>query len=252
MKETEIIEQIHHYLNGDLDNHAIELLWESFIVYPEYLDYLETEAELRSVLRESTDYILEDNQNSSIFNKWSLAIAAVLLITIGLQFFNHSVNNGTQNYSLDKISVNEMASMDVYRSSEDDINEFNIEFNRGFEAAITGRDDESLSIFEGLMETDLNANQATRAFLNIGILLYNKGEVADAADAFRNVLVINSDLPDYLLERAWWFLGNSLVKLEDYHAASEALQNVVDYDDYYKDPAQNLLTQINIELEKTN
>lgn len=252
MKETEIIEQIHHYLNGDLDNRAIELLWESFLENPEYLDYLETEAELRSLFRDNEEYALDVNQGSSGFKKWSYAIAAVVLLTVGLQFFNLSVKNGIQNYSLDKISVNEMASMDIYRSSESDINEINLEINRGFEAALTGRDDESLSIFEGLMETDLSANQATRVFLNMGILLYNKGEIADAADAFRNVLVIKADLPDYLLERAWWFLGNTLVKLEDYTAASGALQKVVDYDDFYKASAENLLDQLNMHLEKTD
>lgn len=249
MKEAEIIEQIHHYLNGDLDSHAIDLLWEKFLENPEYLDYLETEAELRNILRENDVFAHEDSLSKSGFKKWFYAIAAVVLLAAGLQFFNLSEKNGIENYSIEKISNHEMVSMDVYRSNESDSNEINTEINRGLEAALTGRDDESLSIFEGLMETDLNANQASRVFLNMGILLYNKGEVIDAADAFRNVLVINTDFPDYLLERTWWYLGNTLVKTGDYNAASEALQKVIDYDDFYKDSAENLLTQLNIHLE---
>jgi len=249
MKEAEIIEQIHHYLNGDLDNHAIDLLWEEFLINPEYLDYLETEAELRNILQSSNEYAFEDQPGSSSFKKWSVAIAAVLTIAVGLQFFNLSNKSGVQDYSLDKISFNEMASMDVYRSVENDINQINTEINRGLEAALTGRDDESLSIFEGLMETDLNANQATRVFLNMGILLYNDNEYAGSADAFRNVLAINADLPEYLLERSWWFLGNALVKLQDYDTAREALLKVVEYDDFYKERAEVLLTSLNSYLE---
>jgi tetratricopeptide (TPR) repeat protein len=248
MKEAEIIEQIHHYLNGDLDNHAIDLLWEEFLKNPEYLDYLETEAELRNILQNSDENVFSDQQSSSSFKKWSLAMAAVLVLSVGLQFFNLSNKSGVQDYTLVNISLNEMVSMDVYRSVENDIDQINTEINRGLEAALTGRDDESLSIFEGLMETDLNANQATRVFLNMGILLYNKNEFAISADAFRNVLVINSDLPEYLLERSWWFLGNALVKLQDYETAREALLKVVEYDDFYKERAEVLLTRLNSHL----
>lgn len=248
MKEVEIIEQIHHYLNGDLDSHAIDLLWERFLENPEYLDYLETEAELRNIIQENDVYTLEDNRSKSGFKKWSYTAAAVVLLVLGFQFLNLSVNNDIQNYSIDKISINEMLSIDVYRSTEGDINEINTEINRGLEVALTGREDESLSIFEGLMETDLNANQASRVFLNMGILLYNKGETANAADAFRSVLVINTDFPDYLLEQTWWYLGNALVKLEDYNAANEALQKVVDYDYFYKDSAETLLTKLHSRL----
>lgn len=264
MRDKDILKQIDRYLNGELSEKEADQLWVEILKNPEYLQWLEIESSAREFFHDkdrgrsrnttTTNHIesrsVETNNRPSLllnYRYWLYGIAAVFAVVVSFQFL--SVDRpALQGFVAGDISVEEMATTDIYRSTLDRVDVIDVEINRGFEAAISGRLNESHQIYQELLDNSASDTQHAVINFNYGILLYNQERYPEAAEAFK-AAVEYEDLPEYVSEKGWWFLGQSFVLASDLPSARKAIDKVYTLDGRFKAEAQNLLDRIDNNLE---
>ncbi|MEX2573141.1 MAG: hypothetical protein WD317_02550, partial [Balneolaceae bacterium] len=223
MGDYEMVRQIDRYLNGELTDKEVDLLWEEFLRNPEYLQWFEIEAAARQYFLKNQDGDRGSGMTEMSTVRLPAALSAYASWIYGftaffaalLFFYMLPVENGVGGYPelISEIPPGEMATIDVYRSADKNWDQLDIEINAGFESAMSGRAEEAEEIFAGILSQDLSPVQSAAANLNYGILLYNRSRFESASKAFENVTRLEDTSP-YLLEKSWWYLAQSRMRLK--------------------------------------
>lgn len=231
MKNKEAIEvskQIDAYLRGKLSKREIDELWLLFLKTPKYYELFETELHLRNLIqknRHAGGTIIRKRANKTRINQWVMAAAATVIVVLTIQFYVIDRTPDLDTLALTSISYNEMAAGNVVRSDDDHAINFESEMNRAAAAAHMLKKDESIEMFRELKRSVVNESQRGRIEFNMAILYYNSSEFELARDSF--ISVTNSDDVDEIyIERAWWFLANTYLKMNDQERAMEAVRKV--------------------------
>lgn len=228
MKNKESIEvskQVDAYLRGKLSKREIDELWLQFLRNPYYFELFETELQLRNLThknRYTGDLINEKKNRNTIIKQLVMAAAACVIVVLVFQFYTSNSTPDLDTLALTSISYHEMAAGNVVRS--DDVNVINVEtgMNRAMAAAYQFNVDESIEMFRELKGSVVNDSQRGRIEYNLAILHYNRAEFELAKEAF--IMVTNSDaVEEIYIERAWWFLANTYLKLNDQEEAIETI-----------------------------
>ena len=254
MKDKEISRKITQYLKGDLNNEEIDQLWEEFLKDPELFSQFETELNLHDMFRKQKE---EANRNSTHksgvvrklnnYKTWIYAAAAAVLLSLSLQLFSIQDGDLLQSSAIASIDVTEMMGADIFRGDEESVNDLDISINVALAKALDEEFDEAISILENLLDEDLSAQQFGRVSLNLGILRYNKADYQRSVYHFQQVLDTDS-LPEFFEEKAWWFMGNAYLNINEPVNAREAVFNAYTMDGRFASPALNLLKKLDIEL----
>lgn len=254
MKDKEISQKITRFLNGDLNNEEIDQLWEEFLKNPELFSQFETEVNLHDMFRKEQAATSPDKKSEpgaikklQSYKIWLYSAAAAVLISVGLQLFSVQQGELLQRSALASIDVTEMMGADIFRGDEEVSNDLDISINVALAKALDEEFDEAISILENLLEEELSPQQFGRVSLNLGILSYNKADYQRSIYHFQQVLDTES-LPEFFDEKAWWFLGNAYVNLNETENAREAVFNAYTMDGRFASPALSLLKKLDIEL----
>ncbi|MEX2586250.1 MAG: hypothetical protein WD315_07615, partial [Balneolaceae bacterium] len=96
--------------------------------------------------------------------------------------------------------------------------------------------------FQGVLESRPTDLQRLVATLNYGILLYNNDQLEEARKAFESIHEYSPDtLTDHLSGKTWWFLAQTLVRLNEDELSIQALERSIEFGGIYEKDATQLL-----------
>lgn len=255
-QKIKILESIDLYIKGQLSQDEIDELWKTFLEHPEYYEWFETEVHLRSLIREGKrpqfniakePVQKDDTATIYTFKRWLYAAAAAVIIALGLQFFALQQPDDIQSLAMTEIEQSNLIGADVLRTDEPTNEDINIAINSALAAAYEGETEEAIEQFEQILEETTHTQQHARVEMNLGILLYNSGQYESAENHFSAITEMEN-LPDYQLEKAWWFLGNTYLNINQPHEAREAVFQAYSLNGRFQSAALSLLKKLDLRL----
>lgn len=258
MKENNkhIEERIHAYVHGKLTDAEADELWAEIMEDPDLLEVLKTNVLLKKHFSE-TEEIGEENQEATITNLqeksdfsrhkgWILALAAMILITIGLNLLRTD-HHPMMVMALNDISLLEIETVPVTRSQAAFLVGADSLLFFAYEAAVRNDEIHAFELYDALFQRYPESLDAARAKLNVGILRYNRREYEEAESYFLSGLDIpHSDV--YVLEKTHWYLANTYINLQNYNDARREVLIVYTMNGVFREAAYQLLRKLNIAL----
>ena len=251
-RDIDLEKQIDAYIKGNLSQEEVDELWIELLKNPDYIDLLETEIAVRKVFQEGSKNQTK-SQRTPILTiskswKWLAAAASVAILVIAINLLKVDSEQSLQQLALKDINIAEnIISPDVLRTQKGDLTDADSLLNIGFRAAVSGQLSKALELYQQVIDDYDGEPAATQAYLNIGILRYNTGEYEMATEAFDNAIKRGKDDP-LLTEKAFWYLGNSYINLDQLDKAREAIHNTYIIDGVYRKSAFRLLRKLDYEL----
>lgn len=242
--ERSLIRTIDAYVKGRLSEEEAEELWVELLKNPEYIDYLETELAVRNIIREGVESEEENGRSSNSRWAWLSAAAVLALLLMVYSFWGVNPPGPEGPSALPAIDIQaEMAVPEVRRSSGRALETPDSLLNAGYHAVISGDRPGALLLFRETEKSYGGQLPAAQARLNIGILQYNEGRYEEAHEAFLQTAT-DSSATEFLREKAWWLLGHSRLKMEQYGESRAALEKAASFDGVYRKRAERLLRSL--------
>lgn len=250
-----LLERIDQYINGKLSQDEIDELWKQFLTHPEWYGWFETELHLHSLIKKGKkpnfNQIEAENSSKTLakqrYKVWIYAAAAAVLLAIGLQFFSYEQNEAIETFALTQIEESNLMGADVLRSEDQPVDKLNIEMNVALAKAYEGNTEQAIEKFQQLLKQSPNALQEARIEMNLGILFYNKEDFESAQTHFQYTTNM-TNIEEYQKEKSLWFLGNTLLHLDDPRAAREAIYKAYIMNGSYQSKALSLLEKLDSRL----
>lgn len=262
-EKIQLQQKIDQYIDGKLSQDEIDELWKEFLKHPEWYDWFETEVHLRSLIKKGKKPNFESGGKSSEsaqstlgeYKVWFYAAAAAILLAIGLQFFSYDQQTSFSSLALAEIEQSNLIGADVLRSNERPAENLDVAINDALATAYDGETEQAIEQFLELLSQSPDNQQQARIEMNLGILFYNNGEYESAQNHFQSITEIEN-IEDFQKEKSWWFLGNSLLNLDQPREAREAVFNAYSLNGRYQSAALSLLKKLdqrlgNIPAEET-
>lgn len=254
-RDIELEQKIDAYVKGKLTEEEAQKLWGKLLQHPEYIELLKTELGVRSILakRSSNDNSTSAEESSIIYSiqyswKWMAAAAAVAILVVSINFFQLDTNKSLQSEVPGKFNLAEnLASAEVFRSQKTETLPADSLLNRGFEAAISGNISKAIAAYDKIISKYSTESAATKAYLNKGIIQYNSGGFGESIASFKAVIDRNTER-EVLEEKAYWYLGNAYINIEQLEKAREAIHKVYSMDGIYRKPSFRLLKKLDYQL----
>jgi len=254
-RDINIRKKIDAYLKGKLREDEVDALWEEIFKNPRYLEYLQTEVTVQSIVNDkrdsSSDKNSSGNNNSAAGpnilrdrRKWYTLAAAVILFTTFIYLFPKVSGDSVRGMAIKKIAITEIESPDVKRSAKQNIKDSDSLLNLGFDAAVSGDMGRAIKIFTNITEKYKNTTHSAEAYLNLGILFYNQENFDKAARSFNKAAELFKQ-NDALTEKAWFYLGNTYIMQNKYNSARKALKKTVKFKGKHQNVASALLEEMN-------
>ena len=261
-EKIEILKKIDRYIRGKLNQDEIDELWMTFLQYPETYKWFETELHLQSLIKKGKNPFVEAENsaeqtgqtddsgkitNIRSIRTWIMAAAASILLVIGLQFFSMSEEESINRWAISSIDQTELMGADILRSDDDDAAELDVLMNQALSAAYEEEFEEAIETLSLLLEQEPSPLKKARIELNLGIIHYNLMDYELAKQRFQSVLETDEIDPN-LEEKAWWFLGNAQLNLQELNEARIAVFNAYSMDGRFQNPALALLKKLDVRL----
>lgn len=257
-RDLELEKKIDAYIKGNLSEEEALQLWEQLLERPDYIELLETELGVKSILENRSSDSDSDNttsakQSNIIYSlhrskKWLGAAAAVAVLVVAVNFFQINTNQKMGDLTLGEINVAEnLTSAPILRTQKSDITPGDSLLNRGFQEAISGNITRALQLYNQIIENYAGESAAVQAHLNKGIIQYNAGQFGESIASFEAVLE-NVDDDPVVTEKAYWYLGNAFINIEKLSKARDAIHQVYSMDGIYRKPAFRLLRKLDYRL----
>lgn len=255
-RDLELEKQIDAYIRGKLSEEEAQDLWEELLKRPDYIELLETELGVKSILDKRTQKQEEDPSatEETIFYtlhrswKWMAAAAAVALLVVSINVLQVDTNRSIKDAAQKNFSLAEnLSSAQILRDQKSTLPPSDSLLNRGFEAAISGEVAKALEVYNKIIEEYSDEPAAVKAYLNKGIIQYNSGNFGDSIESFKSVLDKVKDRA-IVEEKAHWYLGNAYINIEKLEDARETIHHVYAMDGIYRKSAFRLLKKLDYEL----
>lgn len=261
-EKIEILKKIDRYIRGKLNQDEIDELWMTFLQYPETYKWFETELHLQSLIKKGKNPFVEAENsaeqtgqtddsgkitNIRSIRTWIMAAAASILLVIGLQFFSMSEEESINRWAISSIDQTELMGADILRSDDDDAAELDVLMNQALSAAYEEEFEEAIETLSLLLEQEPSPLKKARIELNLGIIHYNLMDYEQAKQRFQSVLETD-EIDQNFEEKAWWFLGNAQLNLQELEEAREAVFNAYSMDGRFQNPALALLKKLDVRL----
>lgn len=261
-RDLDLEKQIDAYVKGHLSVSEAEELWIELLKRPDYIELLETELCIKQIIEEQIAAEEESGRQAQPLEsfrhtlnrswKWLAAAASVAILIVAINFFQTEPNQSLQELTLGEINIVEnLASPEVLRSQKTELPAVDSLLNLGFKAAISGNVDEAIGIYKEVIDKYNNAPNVAMAYLNLGIIEYNAERYEEASVAFTDAIQRVGD-DRVLQEKAYWYLGNAFIKLDQPDKARVAIQDAYEMDGIYRNPASRLLERLDSETEMGN
>ncbi|MDX1636982.1 MAG: tetratricopeptide repeat protein [Balneolaceae bacterium] len=252
--DIEIIKQIDAYLKDQLSEEDVEQLWIKLIKNEQYLNYLETELTVKSIFGENKGEDSSSTGGEGVVSEirthwqWIAAAASVVILVVALNLLTTGGPESLREQTIGQINLmNQLEAPLVMRSQKSELSSADSLMNAGFEAALSGNVNRALQMYDSVINRYGTSPVAAEAHLNKGIIRYNNEDYQLAASEFRESLALVTN-DKTMQEKAYWYLGNSLINLDKLVQARGAVQQVYELDGTYRKPAFRLLRKLDYEL----
>lgn len=232
----DIERRIDQYLNGQLSDDEIEDLWADIVQSQEHLDYLNTMANLKEVVGNK-------RKKAPFRTVWMYAAAAAVVLLIAIVGTLQFVNTSDKPAELAAI---ESIELDYYRSTtsvdtkndRDKLIRTAIElYNKNrFEDAVDLLNDERISTDDVSWIAELD--------ITLGTFHYNEDKFEDAAYYFNDVIKYKGKIDVLVLEKAYWYLGNSYLQMNKLAQAEDTMEKAYELNGAYSRVAKSFLNAI--------
>lgn len=256
-RDLELEKKIDAYIKGKLSEEEARELWKQLFMHPEYIELLETELGLRSILSDRTsgeDSDQSEVQESTIIYslqkswKWIAAAASVAILVAAINLLQIDTNQSINELAVGQIDISShLVSAPVLRSQKDSISPTDSLLNRGFEAAISGDIPKALEIYDQIIVKYSDKPAAVQAHLNTGIIQYNSGKFRNAIASFKQVVKQVQEEP-ISKEKAYWYMGNAYMHVNKLQEARDAIHKTYTLKGIYRQPAYRILQKLDHEL----
>lgn len=248
---TNLLKKIDSYVKGELRESEIDELWHEFAKDPSLLDYLEIETGLRKILKEKSSLVSQKKGGIRKLSDrawYATAAAAVILVAL-VQFFRAGSSDEWVAYISETISIEQLEFADGLRSGEQGNTTPDSLLNLGFEAAYSGNTSKAIEFYETVIKNYDREPYASKAYLNTGIIQYNKRQFEAAAASFNEAVQRAGD-NRIIAEKAYWFLANTHVLTGDFEQAFSAAEQAYSKNGVFRERAFLLYRKLGHELEK--
>lgn len=252
-RDIELEKQIDAYIKGKLSEEEAQQLWVQLLQRPDYLELLKTELGVKSILQKRSSNNTSAKENSVIYSihkswKWMAAAAAVALLVVSINFFQLDTTASLENEVVKEFNLaDNLSSAEVFRNQKTEVLPADSLLNRGFEAAISGDVSKAIAAYDKIIEKYGNEPAATKAYLNKGIIQYNSGSFGESINSFEAVIKKDAE-KDVIEEKAYWYMGNAYINIEQLEKAREAIHKVYSMDGIYRKSSFRLLRKLDYKL----
>ena len=261
-RDLELEQQIDAYIKGKLSEKEADELWEKLLLRPDYLELLETELSVKSILEDRAVEKTSTNdskaeERAAIYSlrkswKWIAAAASVAILVVAINFLQLDTNQKITELAIGDISISEnITSAPVMRSQKSEMTPADSLLNRGFEAAISGHVSKAMKVYDKIIAEYGAEPAAVQAHLNKGIIQYNSGDFKTSISSFEQVIA-NVKERAVSEEKAYWYMGNAYMNLEQLEKARKAIHQTYAMDGIYRQPAYRILRKLDHELGNTD
>lgn len=234
----ELESQIDLYINGKLSEEQVDELWAELIQDEYYLDYTKSVANLKAVIEKNR----KENAKAPIHRLRKVisygAAAAVALIIGVIGILNYTANNGAGN-ELEALTWMDYGTVRNSEASSEILTDNEI-IRQAISLTNNGNTEEAISLLTEELTKVTKAVDVAEISLTLGSIQYNYGNYSEALVSFNRV-VAQESVDDKILEKAWYYLGNTYIQLDDMSEAKLAFEHTIDYDQQYSRVAQRYL-----------
>lgn len=254
-RDIELEKKIDAYVKGKLSEEEAQKLWERLLQRPDYIELLKTELGIKSILdqRSSNNDSTSAKEAGVIYSiqtswKWMAAAAAVALLVVSINFFQLDTSTSLENEVPKQFGLTDnLSSAEIFRNQKTETMPSDSLLNRGYKAAISGNVSEAIAEYNKIIEEYGDEPAATKAYLNKGIIQYNSGGYGESIESFQAVIDKQSDR-DIINEKAYWYMGNAYINIEQLEKAREAIHKVYSMDGIYRKTSFRLLRKLDYRL----
>lgn len=255
-RDVELEKQIDAYLKGHLSEEQAQKLWEKMLKNPEYIELLNMEIAVQSMVTEpdSGEYSSDTENRQAIIHSlqnswtWIAAVAAIIIVAVAVNFFRMDSEQTLDELVLNEISLSEsLASAPTLRSDQMQVAPADSMLNQGFKAAISGDVSEAMDLYNDIVKEYPDQPAAVQAYLNKGIIKFNRSNYEGAIASFREV-VSKAEETSFLREKGYWYLGNAYVNTDSLSRARDAILETYSMDGIYRNPSADLLQKLDEQL----
>lgn len=240
----ELEERIQRYVNGRLNDSESDLLWAELIQNPYYFDFLKTAANLKELLREGEQKAKTIHIAGTIgkHKRYWMAVAASLALLIGV--ISVVLNSHSPATSLQPL---QQLTFQNVRSAQIKSNTPSSEIHQAINFVNEGKEAQAMEIFQSLVKSGNDASIMSTAYIDMGIIHYNNKAFDQALEDFTNG-ANKADNNVLLKEKAYWYTGNTYLKMGRKLEARNAIQKAYDLNGAYRRVAGKYLEELNKEL----
>ncbi|MEQ9310685.1 MAG: hypothetical protein RLN90_14610 [Balneolaceae bacterium] len=207
------------YVNGKLTQEQVDELWAELVQDGYYLDYTKSVANIKAVIEErrSKNQAAPVYKLRKIINYGSAAAIALIIGVLGVM--NYSGTN-----TLTEISPQEQLDLGIVRGTEESSPTSSLEaIRQAIRLASDGNVEQAIELLESELAKSESPNFIAEISLTLGSIQYNYGEYNAALNNFERV-VNQSSIDNEILEKGYWYLGNTYFQLERIEEAEIAFQ----------------------------
>lgn len=231
-------ERIDQYVNGQLSPKEVDELWSELIRKEEYLDYMKSMANLKTVVekRQAAGKVEEESKNYIYYAGAAviaLLIAILSVITYSTQFASQSVSPIAD------------VELEYYRSANGtlSVNEGDKVIRNAIALANSNKVQQAIKVLkEEIAQTDDSSLRA-RLNLTMGSLFYNQGQYNDAISHYSRIIEQKNkiDLDLLTLEKVYWYRGNAYFHNDQLSKARADIQQTYEFNGAYRRVAERYL-----------
>lgn len=216
------------YVNGKLNEDEVDELWIELIQDEYYLEYTKSVANLKAVIEKQRS----TKKRAPVYRFREYAnygVAAAIAIIIGVI--------GVLNYSGTEsgLEIVPQTTLDIetYRGSNDVIvrNENEI-IKEAIRLATDGEIEAAIVLLQNELENEDSAEVVAELSLTLGSIQYNYGDYNASLISFQRV-INQTEVDDLIVEKGYWYLGNTYFQLDMLKEAQDAFQKAYDLDGQY-------------------
>lgn len=258
-RDIELEQKIDAYIKGRLSEEEAQKLWEKLLQRPDYIELLKTELGVKSILekRSSNNNSTSTEKSSIIYSiqkswKWMAAAAAVALLVVSINFFQLDTTKSLQSEVPGQLNLAEnLSSAEVFRNQKTETLPADSLLNQGFKAALSGDISKAVAAYDEIINKYDDESAATKAYLNKGIIQYNNGGFGESIESFKAVIKRDTKR-EVLEEKAYWYMGNAYINIEQLEKAREAIHKVYSMDGIYRKPSFRLLKKLDYKMDNVD
>lgn len=239
-------ERIELYLKNRLPDEEIDLLWAELVQNPYYFDYLKSAANLKEILSETnqTATVTQIPGTFRRYKRYWMAVAASLALLIGVisVVLNSGSPNNTGVQALQTLALRNVRSAQVKNDTPSS------RIQQAIGLVNEGKIDQAMTIFKSLTNLKNNPSIGATAYIDMGIIHYNRKAFHQALDDFNFAISKAGGDNPLLKEKAYWYTGNTYLKMGRKYEARSAIQKAYNLNGAYRRIAGKYLNELNQEL----